>query len=300
MSECDFFIVLHTSSHRVRGKTARTCRRAGPGDSSRRVEAREESRTAGGRNEWGAMSDMVAFTVSVTAEIASVVDGLVASGAYASRSEVVRAAIRSFDQDGVRFGRESGERRTGSGDPSTGPGELSAGGETRDERAGGESGPMSPDPDGATRDAAAGGDPLDTVPELAEHRDAILDLAGEAGVDDLRVPREWLERERARREAERRGAQEDEDGRGLELVTGADPRRPYPVLAGLAAEIGRLVGRHTLIREDHPPEDLRWSGRIPSVPLTRDRATRATDTGPGRPGCRTGRGDSGNPPGDGA
>lgn len=183
------------------------------------------------------MTAAVSFTISVTPELAAFVDDKVGSGEYASRSEVARAALRALRRD------EPVPERTGSGGR------------------GAERPPAEAD--------TGEDDPWMRRPDLLRHRTAILELAAEAGVDDVRVPHSELSR--------------DPDHEGVvSLLVYDDPRRPYPVLADLAQEIEELFGRTVVIWEEAPP-DAPFQPRFPKPSLSLAEAGRSDGGGWDRP-----------------
>lgn len=161
----------------------------------------------------------VHLTVTVTRELGKFVRDRVASGSFATQSEVVRAGLRAL-------------RRAEPEDPwaEAGPASGSPSG-------------RQPDPEPSKVKAS---DPLDddrarlrkALPMLYRHGRAALRLCEEYGAENLQVPMREL-----------RLWAKEEDRKLLRLVVDADPERIYPVTAELGKRIGELLGVYVWLDE---------------------------------------------------
>lgn len=163
----------------------------------------------------------VHLTVTVTPELGQFVRARVASGAFASQSEVVRAGLRAL-------------RRAEPDDPWA---ESSAASPTASQ-----SGP-DPEPSRAGEDEARAiaedrARLKEALPTLYRHGRAILRLCEEYGAENFQVPRRVLED----------GIAEDERNL-VRLVVDSDPERIYPVTAELGSRIEELLGIHVWMDE---------------------------------------------------
>lgn len=115
------------------------------------------------------------MSIALPAELARFVDCQIASGHYASRSEVVRAALRAWAEWDAWVAGTDGP--SAAGGPSAADGPHAAGGP---DAAGGQDAARGPK---ATTGTGEEGLPL----PLLEHREELLKIAAEEGVSDVRV-----------------------------------------------------------------------------------------------------------------
>lgn len=173
----------------------------------------------------------VHLTVTVTPELGEFVRARVASGAFASQSEVVRAGLRALRRaEPEDPWAESPSPTTSGRRPPSGPRSSSGAGSKTDKSRSGAGSDPAADTE-AERIATDRARLRDALPTLHRHGRAVLRLCEEYGAEHVAVPFRELNA----------GVAEDEREL-LRLVVDADPHRIYPVTAELGRRIGELLG----------------------------------------------------------
>lgn len=161
----------------------------------------------------------VHLTVTVTRELGKFVRDRVASGAFATQSEVIRAGLRALrraEPEDPWADSRSSSTSTGGREPAPEPSQAKASDSLEEDRA-------------RLRK---------TLPMLYRHGRAALRLCEEYGAENLQVPMREL-----------RLWAKEEDRKLLRLVVDADPERIYPVTAELGKRIGELLGVYVWLDE---------------------------------------------------